>query len=246
MAKVPSLKRLDIFDREVPSELLKAAAAIAGASGGAIGAYFSGNLIGVLSGAISVLALAGLGGWLGWKAWKRDQQRSSMQHADLWGCVHVVHSILATNIGGEQDAMRLRTTLHIVVYDDKIPVRSQQATRYAGDGGGPPGREFDARVGVVGEVIRTQTACVLSWAGSDPVKFKADLMSRFYYSPQEAEGMVNARRSWMGIPLKDATGRLFAVVYCDACLPGAFNENHVNLLAGAIKGIVEFAEERFS
>jgi hypothetical protein len=245
MAKVPPLKQLNIFDREAPGEILKALVSVAGTLGGAIGAYVTGNLAGVLTGAVSALLLSMLGAWLGVKAWRRDQQRSSMQHADLWGCVHVVHSILASRVEGDEPALRLRTVLHVVIHEGGSPIRYQQATHYAGAPGGESGREFAANVGVVGAVIQSGQARIFGWHGADPVRFRGDMMRQFHYTEAEAEKLIKSQRSWMGIPLKDATGKLFAVVYCDACLPGAFNENHANLLADAIEGIVQFAEERF-
>jgi hypothetical protein len=201
----------------------------------------------VLIGAAGWLLIASLIKILGAYAQDKEQKRQD-DYEGLQGALYTLYGVAVSSVemsGGS--AAGLRATLHRVEIPEKKgvpPETLEQLLPYVGGMGGPAGRTFSVRSGIVGKAVREKTTIAASRQSEDYQEYLADLVRDWAYTEEEARSLTSDRWSWLAVPIFGTDSRtVLAVAYLDSSERDLFTKEVRELVYGACQGIAAYIAE---
>lgn len=167
---------------------------------------------------------------------------------DLLGCCTVMRAVL---VGSERpdgdDSLRI-TLYRFNKGNAGHEAHLEQLIPYAqrnGEASGDPGRKVPIACGIIGRAAREREPFVAGRVSQSVEEFRAEMVAKWGFTPEQAESLNIARWSWMAVPLLDRKGRVVGVIYLDAATPGYFTDQRkADVLAGCA-ALNEYAQERY-
>lgn len=181
---------------------------------------------------------------------KDKEQQSKNSYDGLLGALHGVYGHLKAHLGltdTETDRKRLRVTLHRVISPTRLgsaPDELEQLLPYLGGRGGPAGRRYSTRSGLVGLAVRDQSIIVAQRQNADYEAFLRELVQEWSYTPEEARALTLDRQAWMAVPIPGASG-IVAVVYLDSDQRDFFTPELQQLIVLACQGVASYIDARY-
>jgi putative methionine-R-sulfoxide reductase with GAF domain len=193
-----------------------------------------------LAGATAWLALASLTKVLHAAVQDRERKRAR-QYGGLRGSLWVLYE--ATRQVAALTAVRdgtLRVTIHRVIPDLE---RLEQLLPYIGGTGGPPGRTFSIRSGVVGQAVRAKTPISSARKNQAHADFVKELVHDWFYTDEDARAVTPDRQAWMAVPVLMPSGDVSAVVCLDSNVPDFFSDLVQEVVLSCCAGITAYVVE---
>lgn len=244
MANIPGVKSRSWYDQQWIAEVIASVPAIIAAFIGVASAHHdpkvSQNVYGWF-----VFAAVWLCFGTAWKirqARKQDREKAQQESPDgLAGCTNVLYRLLKElfHLGIPADTRDgvLRITIHRLVQTRREGEEPslEQVLPYVGGQGGPAGRRFSVKSGIVGRVIREALAgntdgLAVQRQDDDYDAFISDLRNVWGYTDTEARALTPDRQAWMAIPMFDAQKSVIGVVYLDSNRKDIFTQEAQTLI----------------
>lgn len=175
-------------------------------------------------------------------------------HEGLHGAVHVMHAVVAAEIGiaaGGEDTLRI--TVHRVVPGQgataESPDEIEQLLPYVGGTGGGAGRRFPIRAGVSGRAARSGKV-IRMHLESDSQEAMRNNMVEWGFTVADAKSLTQGRMSYMAIPIHSSANDLraenvIAIIYLDSNRKNAFTDDVSQLALKAAIGFFEYFNVRY-
>ncbi|RZL98818.1 MAG: hypothetical protein EOO88_60220 [Pedobacter sp.] len=147
---------------------------------------------------------------------------------------------------------RLRITIHRVTLEPNAHGgEAQQVLPYVGGEGGPSGRTFSIKSGIIGQVTRTKKPYSDSRQTEAYSDYAKELVEKWSYTYDEARKITSDRKSWMAVPIvsKPSTaesGIVIGVLYLDSNDADFFTTDIQEFVVAGSEGIKEYIEEVFA
>jgi hypothetical protein len=154
--------------------------------------------------------------------------------------LHRVICALSGIDGGLVKRGKLRLTVHRVDGEELV-----QAIPYVGGDGGPAGRRFSIRTGIIGRAALTGRPHIARRTGDNPDQFTEELIAEWHFTRAEAERVARDRRAWMAVPLRGRAG-IVAIVFLDSNDDAMFSPTVQEIVIAACAGIATFLEARYT
>jgi hypothetical protein len=199
---------------------------------------------------LSMLSWAGLA-WLltatgvSLRAARAKDRESAGQRSprDLNGCLLTLHAALLYHKGLHGNPLErgaLRLPVHRVEGE-----HCEQLTPSAGGRGGPSGRLFSARAGLVGRAVTSGDPVVMHRPANQPFDdYIKELRAHWHMTELEAKQLQADRRSLMAMPLL-GNGMVVGVVFADTSFADFFDETTQELMLEGHRAISDYVRERY-
>jgi hypothetical protein len=184
-----------------------------------------------------------LGGLKTAQAKAEDDEKDRVEGpADIVGCLYVIHELVraAKRVTAPPDGW-LRIAVHRVAGD-----ALEQSIDYVGSADGGAGTSSPITSGLIGRVARTGDGRTLDRPADAAFENCARyLVDEFAMTAALADGVRKDRYAYMAVPIESPSGRVRAVVYLDAGVPGFFDERTRMLVVEACEGLARFVDARY-
>jgi len=193
-----------------------------------------------LAGATGWLALASILKVLHAAAQDRERKRSE-DYDGLRGALCVLYEAVrqtaaVTTLGDGT----VRVTIHRVILKSE---RLEQLLPYIGGVGGPAGRTFSTRSGLVGQAVRAKAPLSSTRKNQLHADFVKELIHDWFYPEEEARALTPDRQAWMAVPVLMPNGQVSAVVCLDSNVPDFFSDRVQDIVLNCCRGITAYIVE---
>ncbi len=193
-----------------------------------------------LAGATAWLVLASLIKVLHAAAQDRDRTRVK-EYDGLRGSLWVLYEAVRQKAALPDFADgTLRVTVHRVIPEVE---RLEQLLPYIGGKGGPPGRTFSIRSGVVGQAVRAKAPFSSARKSQEHPDFVKELVYDWFYTEEDARTITPDRQAWMAVPVLMPNGKVSAVVCLDSNIRGFFSAPVQEVVMNCCGGITAYVVE---
>lgn len=178
------------------------------------------------------------------------EQKRKQDYEGLNGALHVIYSALSSRAGlTNRDDGRVRLTIHRVVPSKGHSGAAEQLEQllpYLGGSGGPPGRTFSIRSGIIGKAAREKAVFAASRVSEDHSKFLSELIRDWNLTEEDARNVQPDRRAWMAVPIFGPRSSVVAVVFLDSNQQHMFDGDMQRLVVDACGGVASYIDEAYS
>jgi hypothetical protein len=243
MAKIPGPQKERFYEKKYVVELVSVLPPLVTAAVGALVnlADAEKRTLGWwLMGATAWLALAS--GIKVLHAAAQDHDRTRVKEYDglrgsLWVLYETVRQTAA--ISDFADGT-LRVTIHRVIPESE---RLEQLLPYIGGKGGPSGRTFSIRSGVVGQAVRAKAPFSSARKNQEHPDFVKELVHDWFYTEEDARTITPDRQAWMAVPVLMPNGEVSAVICLDSNVRGFFSAAVKEVVMSCSGGITAYIVE---
>lgn len=178
----------------------------------------------------------------------QDRDRKRVEDYDgLRGALCVLYETVRRAAGVETTGDgTLRVTIHRVVLPEKKGVAAEtleQLLPFIGGKGGPAGRTFSIRSGVIGQAAREKAAVAVNRESQGHPEFVQELIRDWAYTEEDARDISSDRQAWMAVPIVIANSEVTAVVSLDSSIRGFFTDQVQHVVIGCCKGMTDYIVE---
>jgi hypothetical protein len=243
MVKIPGPQKERFYEKKYVVELMAVLPPLVTAAVGALvnlGEPEKRTLGWWLAGATAWLALASAVKVLHAAVQDRDRKRI-MEYDGLRGSLWVLYEAVRRTAAFPAFADgTLRVTIHRVIPELE---RLEQLLPYIGGKGGPPGRTFSIRSGVVGQAVRAKAPFSSARKNQEHLDFVKELIHDWFYTEEDARAVAPDRQAWMAVPVLMRNGEVSAVVCLDSNVPDFFSDAVQEVVLNCCEGITAYIVE---
>ena len=193
---------------------------------------------------VTLTVLAGIFAISGRKAYRTRRAELKYEPVpvpnELLGGLRGMHAHLCRVRSRTAEALAVRLVVYKVHWDRRrtAPTELEQITTYVGGAGGEVGRRISARAGIVGRVARLPEPVVAKRLAADTESFRSELVTLWSFTRPEARQISVDRWAWMAMPLAEADGHVYGVVYLDTTDVNGFDDVAVYQAVAADCGVL--------
>lgn len=174
------------------------------------------------------------------------EQRERREYEGLLAALHVLRELVVTRAGVEDEAGRLRATIHRIVPGagpGKAPEELEQLLPYLGGSGDGAGRRFSIRSGIIGKAVREKSAFAAARQSDDYNAFVTELVRDWSYTEEDARKLSADRRAWMAVPIFGSKSAVVAAAFLDSNDTNFFTPEVQQLIIDTCGGIASYVKE---